>query len=476
VKGALGVRRGNTEELDEFTRGEKQAMIKAAWADVFAIEARIKKGWALAASGVDPSTGGWTEPANMLWAIANDAWPCEELRRRLPPLVDWPAELAAYLPTPESPRIASQMVMAALVRQLFVSNLDLHSFRILLMAATGRAPEEVAALAEDDIEFGPKSVMIDFRKGRAHAETRRPYGIDSDLSRTQLHPARPRLDPADLIRRLLDLNRPLAQRAGLDPVPLFLRASVVSRAGRMRVQPFLSGSPNARFYHWLNTHGVEVQGKTDIRRLRKSGKVEKAIAFKGRISDIADDHSTETFRGHYAHGTTLRVIAGDVITAAQRRWFAKALDGPVVLTGQAVDSLDENGAPAALGLSPREAEELRSGQLDMGVCGCRDPHASPFGKPGQLCPVAPLRCFECRNALVLPSNLPQLLLFSDHLAQLKQRLPPQHFDKLWGQSSVNLAAVLEARTDAELALARKQVAEEGLTLQLPLSAHVEFDA
>ncbi|MFD4242795.1 hypothetical protein ACFWP3_14510 [Streptomyces sp. NPDC058525] len=42
----------------------------------------------------------------------------------------------------------------------------------------------------------------------------------------------------------------------------------------------------------------------------------------GRVSDIADDHSVETFHSHYAHGTTLRVIAGNVITAAQQRWFA----------------------------------------------------------------------------------------------------------------------------------------------------------
>jgi hypothetical protein len=227
---------------------------------------------------------------------------------------------------------------------------------------------------------------------------------------------------------------------------------------------------------WLRAHGLQVSGTVDIRRLRKSGKVEKAIAFKGRISDIADDHSERTFAGHYAHGTTLRVIAGSVITAAQQRWFIEALNGPLVLSGEAERSLDEPGSAAALGLSAQEVEALRSGELDMGVSSCKDPFASPYGRLGQLCPVAPSRCLECRNAFVLPSNLPQLLLFAEHLEGLRLRLSPRHFHALWGQSRANVREAIASRSDAEVALARRQIAEQGLGLQLPLASHVEFDA
>lgn len=211
-------------------------------------------------------------------------------------------------------------------------------------------------------------------------------------------------------------------------------------------------------------------------RLRKSGKVEKAIAFRGRISDIADDHSQETFRNHYAHGTTLRVIAGNVITSAQEHWFNQALDGPTVLTVETVERLSSPDTASAVGLTPEEVEDLRSGQLDMGVSNCKNPWESPYGRPGQICPVAPLRCFECRNALILPSNLPQMLLFAEHLEHLQNRLSPRHFDALWGQSQANLLAALDARGDAEIALARRQIAEDELSLHLPLSAQVEFDA
>lgn len=476
LKGSVGVRRGTTKELDEFTRADKLKLVKAAWADLAAIDARIKAGWALAASGEDPAVGGWLEPANLLWAIANDAWSTEEICQQLPEAKTglWPAALSAYMPESAWSRPLRNILVGQLVRQLFLHNIDLQGFRVLLMAATGHAAEEVCGLDEDDVEFGPKSVMIDFTKNRAHSEPRRSFGIDAGLVGAELHPSRPRLDAAELIRHLLELNRPLARRAGRAPVPLFLRAAVHNSV--LIVSPFLPGTSRSNFTSWMEACGVTVQGLPDVRRMRKSGKVEKALTFKGRISDIADDHSVETFQNHYAHGTTLKVIAGKVINAAQEKWFTAAVEGPVALSEKAVASLEEPEAGAALGLSAEEVDDLVSGQLDMGVSGCKNPRQSPYGRPGQLCPVAPLRCFECRNALILPSNLPQMLLFSDFLAGLQLRLSPRHFDAHWEQSRVNLDAALDARLDMEIAEARQQIADDEITLQLPLSAHVEFDA
>ncbi|WP_406399632.1 hypothetical protein OH805_11275 [Streptomyces sp. NBC_00879] len=473
VDGSIGLRRGQTQELDEFSRSDKKKLVQAAWADRLAIESRIRRGWDLADSGTDPAVGGWSEPANLLWAIANDAWTCGEISRHLPGWSAMPYPLRDLLPRDIVPVTGKRGLLRFLVRQLFLSNLDLQAYRILLMAATGRASEEVTLLDEDDIEFGPRSVMIDFSKWRAQAHTRQAFSTAAAEPTAVLHPSKPKLDAAEIIRALLELNRPLAKRVGIAPVPLFLRAALPG--SEMTVSP-LDRVAGGTFRDWLKVKGLSVDGVADIRRLRKSGKVEKAIAFKGRVSDIADDHSVETFHSHYAHGTTLRVIAGNVITAAQQRWFSQAMNGPVVLSTEAEKSLREPGSAAAMGLSPEEVEELRAGELDMGVSSCKNPLDSPYGRPGQLCPVAPTRCLECRNAFVLPSNLPQLLLFSAHLDQLQLRLTPQHFHALWGQSRVNVTEVIKARTDAEIAIARRQIADEGLTLQLPLAAHVEFDA
>jgi len=229
------------------------------------------------------------------------------------------------------------------------------------------------------------------------------------------------------------------------------------------------------FVDWLAAAGVAVDGAPDIRRLRKSTKVEKAIAFGGRIADAANDHHEEVFRGHYAQGTTLRVVSGRVISTAQDHWFAKALEGPTVLTSS-TEVLDAPEQVAALGLTRQQADDIRRGALDMGLTQCSDPHHSPYGRSGELCPVAPLRCLECRNAWVLPSHLPQLLLFADHLDmdRLRMRLSPQHFAELWGQSHTNLQAVLAERTDEEKALARKHTEAGEIGLHLPLAANVEL--
>jgi hypothetical protein len=232
---------------------------------------------------------------------------------------------------------------------------------------------------------------------------------------------------------------------------------------------------SASFGDWLNAADLSITGPPDIRRIRKSTKVEKVIAFGGRISDAADDHHEETFCGHYAQGTTLRVLSGDVIATAQDHWLGQALEGPTVLARD-TDVMARPDGLEALGVTPEQAEHLRQGALDMGVSQCRDPHDSPYGRPGELCPVAPLRCLECRNAWVLPSHLPQPLLFSEHLERLRQRLSPRHFGELWGQSYVNLHAALAEHTDEEKALARKHIDAADVSLHLPMSAHVDFDS
>ncbi|MEE6262611.1 hypothetical protein [Plantactinospora sonchi] len=241
------------------------------------------------------------------------------------------------------------------------------------------------------------------------------------------------------------------------------------------VAGLLTRSKGLDFAHWLRLQGITVSGSADIRRLRKSTKVEKAIAFGGRISDVADDHSEQTFRSHYAHGTTLRVIAGDVITTAQRRWLDAALAGPMVLDEEATRSLDDPGSAAALGLEPADIEALRTGELNMGVTDCSDPFASP---------VRPSRATLPGGAAALPGMPqrvraafePQLLLFAEHLAHLALRLTPTRFHALWGQSRANLLEVLRSRTDAEPRDARRQIAEDGIVLQLPLASRAEFDA
>jgi hypothetical protein len=481
-KGALGLRRGTTREVDEFTRADKATLITAAWNQVRAVERRLATGRALAAAGSDPTTHGWDSVASLAWAVHHGVLTTtEHVGQLLPHMDHWPQHLLDLLPEGTGPGRAREELLRAVARMLYPFNFDLNGFRVLLVAATGRTPEEVTGLADADVEFQPDGVLLTLRKGRAHKVSRAAARSGPAGTSSALHPGTPRLDAAEILRRLCAVTGPAADRAGLSPAPLFMRAVVFHHT--LGFERFHTHCRGQDFAGWVRHTGLQLDGPIDIRRLRKSSKVEKAIAYRGRVSDIADDHSVEVFRNHYAHGTTLRVIAGNVITSAQRQWLRRALDGqaehpadgPTVLSAEAVQGLAEPEVAGVLGLSAEQGDELRRGQLDMGVSSCRDPFDSPYGKKGRLCPVAPLRCLECPNAFILPSNLPQLLLFAEHLQRLRQRLAPRYFQQMWGQSLTNLTAVLAERSDAEIAAAREQITAAGLSLQLPLAAHVEFD-
>jgi hypothetical protein len=64
-------------------------------------------------------------------------------------------------------------------------------------------------------------------------------------------------------------------------------AASVSVDGELRLARWNYNLPRSRLGDWLATANVVVDGPPDIRRLRKSTKVEKALAFGGRIADAA---------------------------------------------------------------------------------------------------------------------------------------------------------------------------------------------
>lgn len=484
VLGEVGVRGGVSSEIDEFSRRDKTRIVRAAWSSIAALERRLATGRERAGRGHHPATHGWAEIDNLLWGLVEQTVTPAEIAAHLPPYQDWPAELRACIAQSGKavqPRTAKNALVRWLVRQLYPHNVDLHAYRVLLLAATGHAPEEVTALTEKDIEFIPGGVRLTLVKGRAgllrhrlFADERAPVQEDGGPAGDEVleFVDRPRREVSVILRSLLAATELVRQHAADPDGWVFMVAAIpVNRALRLSRWSINSAS----FGDWLDVVGISISGPPDARRIRKSTKVEKVIAFGGRVADAANDHHEETFRGHYAQGTTLRVLSGQVIATSQDHWLSRALDGPTVLT-VSTEVLARSDTLEALGVSKRQAEQLRQGALDMGVSQCHDPHDSPYGRPGELCPVAPLRCLECRNAWILPSNLPQLLLFADHLERLRLRLSPQHFGALWGQSYVNLHTALAEHTDEEKAVARKHIDTTDISLHLPLSAHVEFDS
>ncbi|MFD6967846.1 hypothetical protein [Streptomyces sp. NPDC059949] len=472
---------GESAELDEFTRTDKVNLVKTAWAAVHALERRIADGWALAELGHSPGDGDWAEPANLLWGLSRGVTTPREIGDLLPArTADWPNELRVLAMKPDgsiAPRRARRDLIQHLVSLLFPTNVDLHAFRVLLMDATGHASEEVTSFGEGGVEFLPKGVRLTLVKNRAGQVRHRAFPDASPIIRGEGEPVvsdvldRPRREASAIVRGLMAMTERVRERCPEVKDTLFVRASL--QYYDLRFGRWEPNSPGHRFTDWLSRAGIKVDGPAHIGRLRKSTKVERAIVSGGRISAAANDHLEETFAGHYAQGTTLRILSGQVINTAQTHWFDKAVAGPTVLTA---DEPVDSEQLQRLGLDPEQAEKLVQGELDMGVSHCKDPWDSPFSPQGELCAVAPLRCLECRNAWVVPSQLPQLLLFAEHLDRVRRRLDPKTFTRLWGQSYVNLRAVLEERSEHEKAQARQHIDAGRVRLDLPLSAHVEFDS
>ena len=331
VDGAIGVPWGSSQELDEFTRNDKRALVRAAWAWAHQLDARLADGWASAARGGHPAEHGWTDSTNLLWGLANQQVSPIDICANLPVVHRWPPELRACIEQPDRPiypRLAKIILVRWLVSQLYPSHLDLHAYRVLLVAATGHTPEEVTALTDTDVEFLPSGVRLTLTKQRAQQVRHRTFGTEPTPhtgGEAVDFTDRPHREVGAIIRRLMHVTERARLRAPDAAGRLFVAASV-TQGYELRIARWAPNKERSGFADWLAAAGVRSMGAPDIRRLRKSTKVEKAIAFGGRIADAANDHHEEVFRGHYAQGTTLRVMSGRVITTAQDHWFAKALE------------------------------------------------------------------------------------------------------------------------------------------------------
>jgi hypothetical protein len=105
------------------------------------------------------------------------------------------------------------------------------------------------------------------------------------------------------------------------------------------------------FARWCDRQGLAIDGPADLRRLRKTRKVARALALKGSIVDIADDHTTQVARDHYLQTTTLQILSAEVIRKVQQRITTEMAEGPVIVTPEGAAALAE-AEPADAALTP----------------------------------------------------------------------------------------------------------------------------
>ena len=240
----------------------------------------------------------------------------------------------------------------------------------------------------------------------------------------------------------------------------------VCRTRRAAGVAFRAADFQGEFARWCDREGLEIEGPTDLRRLRKTRKVARAMALKGSVTDIADDHTTQVARDHYLQTTTLQVLSAEVIRNVQQRITTEMADGPVVVPPDAAEEVMRQ-APEGSDLEPIAA--ALSGRLDVGLASCRDVRSSPFAPPGELCPAAfGGSCLSCENAVITERSLPAILLFCDHVESQRRELAPPEWERRW------LATVERIRTEilptfpeAVIEVARRRADGDPEMLHLP---------
>jgi hypothetical protein len=178
ARGPVLISWGESSERDEFKRAEKRAMVRAAWKSIRAMEDRIAAGRASADQGQHPDQGSWTSVPDLLWGLSREEVGPADIRAALPPLKQWPDSLRTLVARPDGTVCAQQaktMLSGKLIAQLYPTTLDLHPFRVLLIDATGHAPEEVTRFGERDVEFLPKGVRLTLLKNRAERLRHRAF-------------------------------------------------------------------------------------------------------------------------------------------------------------------------------------------------------------------------------------------------------------------------------------------------------------
>ncbi|MFJ8713902.1 hypothetical protein ACIRD9_12070 [Streptomyces violaceus] len=317
--------------LDEFTNAERIALRDAARDQVRATEARLAHGIGLLGTGQDPREGGWRSVPNLLWAARAGLITTKVLKRELPSEPKWwPPEIRDLLPAwtddGRSRRPGVRALVRALGRMPFADEMDLQAFRVLLLLGmSDTTPEELHDLKVGDIEFtdgGVRLVQQKLRAGRIRADMH-PEQPAPAVEAGSSFAGTGAWDVPGLLRRLLAATN-LAREAFACEPWLFLAVDYRKDTGGLGALCADFTHDKRRFTHWIaaqrDSSGspLAISEPHDVRRLRKTAKVVRAVALGGSLTDLAgDDHHVEIYRGHYGHGTTAHVLAGRAINRSQ---------------------------------------------------------------------------------------------------------------------------------------------------------------
>lgn len=456
---------GEVTPLDEFSNAERLAIRDDCRNRIRAMEERLSVGKRYLALGSDPRPEGWVRACDVLWAVrylgrapqasiyadvirACDDGVLQELSE------DFTVDRAT---APGS----GHRVMRRLMSYLYPSDTDLVAFRTLLQLETGAAPEEWSRVRLDDIEPATDALHVRLHKTRAHRSRTVRCSLTSG---GQLNGWR----GGDLVRRLQAATEHARDEATENGAAvadaLFLTAHrTTTRHVDVRAESF-SRWP---FSSLLASISPAISRPYDARRLRKTVKSVRAAVLRSAEIAAGDDHSVEVFRRHYAQSTTVHILAGAAVNAAQQQVFNRVQRGPVFVNApaHAIDRDIDNAVSAAADAEVTATPADRA----MNLAHCTSPYESPFSPAGRLCEHRPSMCFACPNAIVFADHLPRLLAYREVLRGHEMEMLPAQFAAVYGQQVANIEQILDEFSPEQRDQASRDLDGLAERVHIPLS-------
>lgn len=449
----------HSQPLCEFSASDLRRLIPAATAGVRETEWRIRTGRELLANAENPRRSGRWTFSNLVWLAVREELSVTELRQNLAPRWrDWDDSLRQAAPKMAGHNVAGRVgeLVCCAYRHVFPHPLDLVGHFILIVLDTAAWPEGVKDLTLGAVRARPGAVGIELIKNRLPGSIEK---LAADTGGAEIAPTNRFRDAGSVVRSLIDVTE--AARAACGSEMLFLAGVVNNSWPGVKIGPIAWGHARSGSYFttWIVSKGLDrpvkrravtAAGETfstvvpisrpwDARRLRKA-----ALAHYGEhhAEEMAAwrDNTLATFQDHYVAGSVIfrskigRLARQGATALAE---MATVRSGFTVVTPEATDELRGKGTEAArlLRLDQARLSQLANGELDVdgGIAACRDVHASPFAKPGELCRAAKLGlCLTCPNAIVTPEHVEGLRRFDTEVIEEHRRsLDPVAFAQRW---------------------------------------------
>ena len=436
-----------------YSKADEARLRRACRASITAVEGRVEKARAEAASGGPYSRATAMSRPHLLWTLQTEGpLSRQEVARRLGLSGSYPTCLA------EAPRLKEA------ARVLWPTATDLVAFRTLLALETGIVPEGIASLRVDDVQrVGPREVIIAWEKQRGGGRESDRFAGAGEWS------------PGRIFERAIEITSGSRSFATRDDQPFLWIAlhSIHLRMHRMRhVSPPVVDA-------WLRSSGLSTEeGTFDLkgRRLRKTFYRRLDEAFGGAIPSVAGINQSERVAGeHYLSVTQSTEFLEGIVEDAYAEALRRVERAPrlTVLTAADVERLstDDHQAAAELGVDEADAKPLLGGERDVFAAACRDFYNSPYGRPGSPCPAAVWTCLFCPLAVITPAKLPTLLRLADHVEAQRREMPADEWTRIYGPTWHQLRTNIFPRYPEAVIRAARVKADAAALYLPPHEAH-----